>query len=119
MPFSRTRKNQILISIQVLFLMIQLVLVQQGVQTWAVWGTWALAISAVLGVHFILLRTGKGGRLKHAILFLLYGCMLGLTLGNLLRGRTSHWLLLLWVLIAVVGAIIHYRPHPDDPLNPA
>jgi len=74
---------------------------------------WLLLCPVILLLHLIKIEKGAFVAFRDALLFLLTGGSIGTTIGSLMRNQASL-LEIVWLILAIFVAIIHYSPSKRD-----
>ncbi|MEK6155519.1 hypothetical protein WIW50_19835 [Flavobacteriaceae bacterium 3-367] len=113
---SRGQKNALLIFVNLLALGVKAIkhYVYDGTLSDAE-HIWCYAVVPIVLINLIPLGKEEFARLKHILLFLSTGTIIGITLGEAVRAwEYLIWLEYLWLVLALIAAVLHYSPSKRD-----
>lgn len=115
MNFSRKQKNQILLSVNFVLLIIKLIKVF-FYHVNLIWDEkiWCYSMPAILLLHFINSQNHTFQRIRDILLFLLTGAALGRTIGLVIKSESLFLPELIWLIFGIAAAFIHYSKSEDD-----
>ena len=116
MELSRTTKNIILVALNGIAFLIQgakWVLLE--IQPMPSIKIWLFAVVPILFFNVIFMKNKIQSSWAHALLFLSTGAIFAFTLTNILKGVSQPSVLeYLWMVLGVVGIVVHYSKSKND-----
>ena len=116
MHLTRREKNILLLSINAAFALITIagiLFLEATLESWLL--IWMICCPIILVWHLVPINHQFANKIRDVFLFLLTGGAIGNTLGSIMNPAESlHWMYSVWLIPAVIKAIIHYSPSKKD-----